>query len=70
MLDKILITNNHSFVPYGQGDMASACTTGADSSGDGIISLTELINFVEKWKAGDVWMTGLVDVIWDWKSGC
>ncbi len=42
----------------------------ADSNSNGIVSITELIDYIGRWKAGEVNITQLIDAIGKWKSGC
>jgi len=46
------------------------CSSGADSSGDSIVSLSELIDFFGEWKAGRVTISQLLVGIGEWKDGC
>ncbi len=48
----------------------SACNSLADANIDGQISISELINYISRWKAGSVTIGNLIDAIGKWKSGC
>ena len=48
---------------------APICTTGADTNGDGIVSLTELLNYIGSWKIGNVSLSLLLSAIGFWKVG-
>ena len=52
------------------GSSISTCSSGADSSGDSIISKTELNNFISSWKTGSITITELINGINEWKIGC
>ncbi len=54
---------------YLQGD-GSSCNSLADSNSDGVISISELINYISQWKTGSVTIENLIDAIEKWKSGC
>jgi hypothetical protein len=54
---------------YLQGD-GSSCNSLADFNSDGVISISELINYISQWKAGSVTISSLIDAIGKWKSGC
>jgi len=73
-------TYSYRVVAYNAtGDAASApttisvtgtvCQTGADSSVDGIISMSELLNYVNQWKAGTATMQLLLQAVNFWKAG-
>jgi len=47
----------------------SACGD-ADGDGDGVVSISELINYIGEWKVGNVSIGELIDAIGKWKSGC
>jgi hypothetical protein len=49
--------------------MLSACQTGADTNGDGIISLTEILAYINNWNLGTVLMTDLLKAIGLWQVG-
>lgn len=42
----------------------------SDTSGNGIIEIGELINYIGEWKAGNVLIGELINAIGKWKSGC
>jgi hypothetical protein len=48
----------------------SACASGADASGDGSVSITELVNYIADWKNGLATITDLISGISEWKNGC
>ncbi len=48
----------------------SICNSLADANSDGVISISELINYISQWKAGSVTIGNLIDAIGKWKSGC
>ena len=43
---------------------------GADTSGNGIIEIGELINYIERWKAGSAGISEVMVAIGEWKDGC
>ncbi len=59
------VTFSSQFVSSG-----SVCKSLADSNSDGVISISELINYISQWKSGSVSITQLIDAIGKWKSGC
>ena len=49
----------------------SACSSGADNNPpDGVVSITELMNYISQWKAGSVTISELMTGIGEWKNGC
>ncbi len=48
----------------------SQCNNPADTNSDGFISISELINYISRWKAGSVTIGNLIDAIGKWKDGC
>lgn len=46
------------------------CASGADTNGDGQISLTEMANYITGWISGSVDRTKLSSAIMDWANGC
>ncbi len=59
------VTFSSQFVSSG-----SVCKSLADSNSDGVISISELINYISQWKTGSVTIENLIDAIEKWKSGC
>ncbi len=55
---------------YGTAASTSSCNSLADSDGNSIISINELINYISQWKAGSVTIGNLIDAIGKWKDGC
>jgi len=51
-------------------DSTSTCSSEADTSGDSVVDINELINYIGEWKVGDVLIGDLIDAIGEWKSGC
>jgi len=47
----------------------SACGE-SDGDGDGVVSISELINYIGEWKIGNVSIGDLIDAIGKWKGGC
>jgi len=47
----------------------SACSS-ADTSGDSIVDISELLNYIADWKAGSVVIGDLLTAIGEWKNGC
>ncbi|MFA6177355.1 MAG: multicopper oxidase domain-containing protein [Candidatus Paceibacterota bacterium] len=47
----------------------TVCQTGADTSGNGIITIAELLAYISRWKAGNVTMQLLMQAISFWKIG-
>ncbi|MDD4414490.1 MAG: hypothetical protein PHR14_08105 [Oscillospiraceae bacterium] len=47
----------------------TVCQTGADTNGDGKISITELLAYVGRWKAGTVTIQLLLKAVGFWKAG-
>jgi len=47
----------------------SACGASDDNS-DGVVSISELIDYIGKWKTGNVTISELMDAIGLWKNGC
>ncbi len=60
------ITFSSQFVDQGE----SVCNSGADSNADGVIAISELINYISQWKAGSVTIGNLIEAIGKWKGGC
>ena len=65
--------------PDGWGDVlfssefvssGSICGNAADTNSDGVISITELINYIGVWKSGGATISQLINSIGLWKSGC
>ncbi len=52
------------------GSSESVCGSGADSDSDGIITISELIKFISRWKDGSATIAQLADAIRKWKDGC
>jgi hypothetical protein len=51
--------------------VGSSSTCGAsDSNSDGIVTISELIDYISQWKIGNVSISNLIDAIGKWKSGC
>jgi len=48
----------------------SNCPSGADSNTDGVVNISELMNYISKWKAGNVLIGNLMTAIGEWKNGC
>ena len=48
----------------------SNCPSGADSNTDGVVDISELMNYISKWKAGTVLIGNLMTAIGEWKNGC
>ena len=48
----------------------SACNSPSDANSDGVITISELINYIGMWKAGDVLIGELITAIGEWKGGC
>jgi hypothetical protein len=46
-----------------------SCNTTADTSGDGKISMAELLAYISRWKLGQVTMGSLLQAIGYWKAG-
>jgi hypothetical protein len=42
----------------------------SDSDSDGIVTISELIDYIGEWKIGNVSIEDLIDAIGKWKSGC
>ena len=42
----------------------------ADTDGDNVVSITELINYITSWKQGTVTINDLMVGIGEWKNGC
>jgi hypothetical protein len=42
----------------------------SDSNSDGIVTISELIDYISQWKIGNVSISNLIDAIGKWKSGC
>lgn len=42
----------------------------ADNNKDGVIEISELINYIVQWKSGSVTISQLIDAIGKWKNGC
>ncbi len=56
---------------YNQGSSSgSVCNSDSDANIDGVVSISELINYISRWKAGSVTIGNLIDAIGKWKSGC
>ena len=49
--------------------LVSQCSP-ADSDSSGVVSITELINYISEWKMGNVLIGDLINGIWEWKNGC
>lgn len=47
----------------------TACTTGADTSGDGVISISELLSYISSWKQGNITLANILAAIGFWKTG-
>ncbi len=41
----------------------------ADSNNDGVVSLQELVNYIQRWINGEVSLNGLTNAIQSWISG-
>jgi parallel beta-helix repeat protein len=54
---------------YGTILQGSICGP-SDTNSDGIVSISELINYISEWKIGNVLISELIDAIGKWKSGC
>ena len=48
---------------------ASLCVTGADTNGDGTISINEILAYVLSWKIGTVTTTQILQAVGFWKTG-
>ena len=42
----------------------------ADSNSDGVVNISELMNYISQWKAGTVLIGNLMTAIGEWKNGC
>ena len=51
-------------------EFSSQCSSGADTSGDSVVSINELLSFISKWKDGGILIGDLLSGISEWKSGC
>ncbi len=52
------------------GPTGSMCNSSADADNDGVITISELISSISRWKSGSVPIGSLIDAIGKWKSGC
>ena len=48
----------------------STCTSGADTNQNSIVDISELLNYIAEWKAGNVTIGDLLTAIGEWKNGC
>ncbi len=48
----------------------STCQSGADSDNDGVISISEMVSFISRWKSGGINIGNLIEAIGKWKNGC
>ncbi|MFC1686809.1 hypothetical protein ACFL0E_00435 [Nanoarchaeota archaeon] len=64
-------TNNDNCCPTGCASSTDndCCETGADMDGNGLIGMTELMDYISKWKTGTVSMINLIKGIGFWKDG-
>ncbi len=54
----------------GNSSYSSKCGSGADSDpADGVISISELMDYISQWKSGSVSIGSLIDAIGKWKDG-
>ncbi len=47
----------------------SLCSA-ADSNTNGVVDITELMSFIERWKDNEVSIVELMNGIGEWKNGC
>ena len=52
------------------GACSSSTCGPADTSGDNIVDIIELMNYIGEWKSGSVTITELMNGIGEWKNGC
>ena len=59
--------------PDGWGDIvfaeSSSTCSPADTSGDSVVDMIELMNYIGRWKSGEVDMISLMEAIGIWKGG-
>ncbi len=48
---------------------SSSCSP-VDTSGDSVVDISELLNYIAEWKAGNVTIGDLLTAIGEWKNGC
>jgi hypothetical protein len=56
-------------VVFSSETIGSICGA-SDSNSDGIVTISELIDYIGEWKIGNVPIDDLIDAIGKWKSGC
>lgn len=76
-----LSSGQHTFTFYGRESntnldqiilrpVAQTSCGSADSNGNSIVDISELLNYISQWKAGSVVIGDLLTAIGEWKNGC
>jgi hypothetical protein len=63
------IPNEFGEIIFSSQTIGSICGA-SDSNSDGIVTISELIDYISQWKIGNVSIEDLIDAIGKWKSGC